>query len=426
MKVGDYAYLFRGDEYVYGWGSITRLGQPEMTREGLRREVTVIQSFLQSQLVSVADLTRLDAFSNYERLKNNNLSSFDEEQVRYLNARFPIGQSPPNPEDVMERESPSLSPTPILNQFVRGQVLQIDETRFYEFKTVQGSNPINPILNKVDEYVVSFLNIEDRRGGDKHCRIFWGIQDSPHTIIGVALTGPQRDDLRLRVGEKLAGIEPRLGSSAYYIELHPVSDGTAPIPDLYVVEVGVAPGERGVFYCSGTGSFFMREDGRTISLRGQSLHAEIRRRILAQTQEAVMQAVTPDLPSLTLRFNSRTDHNRLQIKNVGSGTAKNIQVKEVPLNNPNYPDKAIRFRSIATLQVNEEVPLVAEYTAWGTGEEQNSSGIFQDPNVIQFLNNARYTLTANFTDIHDRPYTQTLSMDAGNCTPGATNRARTA
>lgn len=192
MKVGDFVYLFRGDEYVYGWGGITKLSQPKTTGEGLRREVTVIQSFLQSQLVSVADLRQREAFAHYDRLKNYNLSSFDEDQARYLNTRFPGGQSPPDPEDVQEQELLTPRFRPALTGFVLGQRVSIDETRFDEFKTTTSPNPVNAILNEIDDYIIAYLNLEDRRG-EHHCRIFWGVQDRPHTVVGITLNDKQRD-----------------------------------------------------------------------------------------------------------------------------------------------------------------------------------------------------------------------------------------
>lgn len=64
--------------------------------------------------------------------------------------------------------------------FIRNEVLALEETRHCEFKEVKGSNPINTIRNTADEYVVVFLNSE---GGS----IFWGIRDVDRVVVGVTL-----------------------------------------------------------------------------------------------------------------------------------------------------------------------------------------------------------------------------------------------
>jgi len=176
---------------------------------------------------------------------------------------------------------------PVLADFILGVRLQMDETRFDEFKTVSSQKVVDRILGEVDEYVIGFLNLEDRRDVD-HCRIFWGVTDKRRVVEGVKLAGGEPGRLHRDVGGKLAGIKPPIASSVCYIEIHPVYDASGvAILDLYVVEVGVAQGEPGEFYCSQSDRFYIKEDGRNPELKGQSLVAEIKRRFKGELLQVI-------------------------------------------------------------------------------------------------------------------------------------------
>jgi hypothetical protein len=67
------------------------------------------------------------------------------------------------------------------------------------------------------------------------------------------------------------------------------------------------------------------------------------------------------------------------------------------------------------LQPDSDADLLVTYESFGTAEEQNRSGLHQDPRVSQFLNDDRYNLNIKFSDIEGRNYNQTLKMAAGKC-----------
>src|SRR6185369_4695481 len=112
-----------------------------------------------------------------------------------------------------------------------GMLLEIEETREYEFKEVTSNRPLDTIANTADEYAVAFLNSE---GG----RIFWGVRDTDRVVVGVKLAFDERDRLRRTVTNKLGAIRPAIDPTAYRLELHSVEhpDG---VSDLVVVELVV-------------------------------------------------------------------------------------------------------------------------------------------------------------------------------------------
>lgn len=293
LKPGDFVYLMRDREYLYAWGYIQTLRKPELTASGLYQKIVVTLMNIRSGMADLnTQILSNVAFANYERQRDQNLSSLNDEQVRFLNGicrRY--GSSPPDPEEARLEEDRGLPRLrPLLTDFILGQRLQMDETRFDEFKTVTSTNVMRSILDEVYGYVIGFLNLEDRRGID-YCRIFWGITDNNRTVVGVKLNDSDRDQLRRDVCNKLSRIKPPLAASSYYIELHNVHDVSgAPIQDWYVVEVGVGHGEEGSFYCSENDTFYLKQDGTNPQLKGQSLIAEIRRRLKSQLLKSLMDA----------------------------------------------------------------------------------------------------------------------------------------
>lgn len=228
-------------------------------------------------------------FENYDRIKQEGcLSSFNDDQLRYLNGllqRLGI-KPPPDPDSVREQAASQAPLRPVVIRFLQGDRLRIDETRFDEFKTITGPNPVAAVINELDEYVIGFLNIEDRRY-EEYCRIFWGI-DNKYNVVGITLNATQRDELRRQIEVNIAGVEPRLAPSSRYIEFHQVLDGSGnPIDDLFVLEVGVGHGEKQTFYCSRNGSFYIKQDGINRQLKGQLLVEEIRRRLRADLMKSL-------------------------------------------------------------------------------------------------------------------------------------------
>ena len=279
MRAGDHIYLFWQNDELYGRGIIEEVGKPD---EKLLRPVVVTIIDAQSPGVKLNETVRTSPlFENYNRLQQEGcLSSFNDDQLRYLNGllqRLGI-KPPPDPDAVREEKAAEAPLRPVVGKFIRGERLRIDETRFDEFKTVVGPNPVNSVLSELDSYVLGFLTIEDRRY-EEYCRIFWGI-DNANNIVGFTVNTGQRDQLRRKIEDSIRGIEPRLAPSSHYIEFHPMLDehGNV-INDFFVLEVAVGHGERQVIYCSSNGSFYIKQDGINRQLKGQLLVEEIRRRM---------------------------------------------------------------------------------------------------------------------------------------------------
>lgn len=174
-------------------------------------------------------------------------------------------------------------------RFRFGQILALEETRNVEFKEIKGSNLVGAITNVADEYAVSFLNSE---GG----RVYWGIQDSDHRVVGVRLGPEQRDELRKKVMGKLQTILPHIDPTRFKIELHHVEDSKVE-DELFVVEL-VVPAilASEPFFTSGN-EVFVRTDGVKQKLVGPQIVDWIRRR--AQTPPVSADPVT-DLRMLAL------------------------------------------------------------------------------------------------------------------------------
>jgi len=279
MRRCDVACLFDGNTCLYGWGVIIELGEPYEKQNALYHDVTVSQSFLQYQLRRVAEIKQNSIFSNYESIQEKGtVTAFSENQAQYLRGVFPANANPPDPAAVREEAAKAAGLRPVENEFVLGERLRIEETLFDEFKTITSGNVVKTILDTVEKYAIGFLNIENRQGED-HCRIFWGIGDN-RVVVGIKVTEGQRDAIRQDVNNRLRRIQPPIAPSSFPMKFHEVKDGSgAAREDLYVLEVAVGKGEDHELYCSGSGNFYIKQEGVNPNLNGQSLFAEIRRRV---------------------------------------------------------------------------------------------------------------------------------------------------
>ena len=144
---------------------------------------------------------------------------------------------------------------PTQSRFIQGAPVPFEETIFYEFKEIRSRNPASRIEEVSDEYAVAFLN---RQGG----RIFWGIRDSDRITIGVKIDERARDDIRVKVSNKLGTIQPPISPEHWQLEFHNVYDLQGEtVEDLWVIELVVPPPqERGVFY-TGSGKLFVKDNG---------------------------------------------------------------------------------------------------------------------------------------------------------------------
>ena len=163
-------------------------------------------------------------------------------------------------------------------RFIQNQPVPFEETRLYEFKEIGGGNAIRSIRDTSDIYAVAFLNHE--KGG----RIFWGIRNTDRITIGVPLNDQQRDDLRVKVSEKLGAIQPSVVGH-WQLELHPVYDlQGASIEDLWVIELLVPPPQsRDIFY-TGRGELHVKTEGGKKKLSGPEVTEFIRRHFQNDTE----------------------------------------------------------------------------------------------------------------------------------------------
>lgn len=279
MNPGDYVYLFWSFEMLYGWGTIQQL----KPFDELHNEATILIAVSRPPVARFNEEIKTNTlFTNYEsQVYQGCLATYNDDQLHFLNARLrgSAGSSPPNPEEVREQNARTFPLLPFPTEFVLNEKVPMDETRFVEYKEITAPDPIPVILKRVDEYVIGFLNLEVRRYED-YCRLLYGVRNSDHVTIGVSLDKDQRDQVRLRVGGKLKKISPPLAPSSFFVELRRVIDTTgSTLNDLYVVEVAVGRGETGYLYCSENDSFYIKLDASNEQLKGQSLVAEIKRRV---------------------------------------------------------------------------------------------------------------------------------------------------
>ena len=165
-------------------------------------------------------------------------------------------------------------------RFIREQPVPFEETRSYEFKEIAGGNAIRSISDTSDIYAVAFLNY--KKGG----RIFWGIRNKDRITIGVPLSEQQRDELRVKVSEKLGAIQPSIVGH-WQLELHPVYDLQGEtIEDLWIIELLVpSPQRKEVFY-TGKGELHVKTEGGKKKLLGPAVTDFIRRHLQDDTETA--------------------------------------------------------------------------------------------------------------------------------------------
>lgn len=164
---------------------------------------------------------------------------------------------------------------PPQSKWVRGAKFHKQESRACEFKEVKGGNPLGAIKGVVDQYAVAFLNA----GVPQEGAIFWGIRDEDRAIVGVQLRPQECDELRRIVTERLHQIVPPIAPTAYRIDLHPVSDGAAPIDDLYVVEVRIPSIRRTLLFATGGQEVYVKTDAGKRKLSALELQQELIRRL---------------------------------------------------------------------------------------------------------------------------------------------------
>ncbi|HDS1515127.1 TPA: putative DNA binding domain-containing protein [Stenotrophomonas maltophilia] len=161
------------------------------------------------------------------------------------------------------------------SKWIRGAQYPTQENRTCEFKEVKGGNAVGAIKGVVDQYAVAFLNA----GLPQEGAIFWGIRDADRSIVGVELRPQECDELRRIVTERLHQIIPPIAPTAYRIDLHPVSDGSVVIDNLYVVEVRVPSVRRTLLFATGSQEVYVKTDAGKRKLSALELQQELIQRL---------------------------------------------------------------------------------------------------------------------------------------------------
>jgi hypothetical protein len=164
--------------------------------------------------------------------------------------------------------------SPCLPKYVRGEQYLFTESKVCELKEVKGSQPIDSIKSLVDQYVVAFLNAGVRQKGI----IIWGVRDEDRAIQGVKLTESQCDELARVVTEKLMQITPAIAPSSYKMAFHKISDGSAIIKDLYLIEILVPSVNGKLLYATGREDVYVKTDAGKKKLTAIELQMEVLRR----------------------------------------------------------------------------------------------------------------------------------------------------
>jgi len=179
--------------------------------------------------------------------------------------QFPVHD---DPSQSLEGAFTVAADTPV---FSIGAVLPIEETRSYEFKEVKGQNPVGSIKSTADQYAVAFLNSE---GG----RIFWGVRDSDHKIVGVRLSLRDCDEVRRVVTEKLTAIQPQVAPTDYRIDIHKLYQRGRVVPDCRLVEITVPRSRTRDLYFTGSNEAWVKTDGGKKRLSGPEIQQEVVKR----------------------------------------------------------------------------------------------------------------------------------------------------
>jgi len=156
------------------------------------------------------------------------------------------------PEPVVKRHAtePIESSQASDRVYKRGAVLNLEEDREHEFKSLQKSkDPVKTILDYyVEEYVNAFLNTN---GGV----IYFGIDDDGRAQ-GIELTRSTRDDLRIGISKIINKFQPPVEPELYQIKFVAVADSA----NRFVVELRVCQGVA-TLYMTGSQNFYLRRDG---------------------------------------------------------------------------------------------------------------------------------------------------------------------
>ena len=163
-------------------------------------------------------------------------------------------------------------------RFIQNQPVPFEETCLYEFKEIKVENVGRSIADTSDIYAVAFLN---RKGG----RIFWGIRDSDRITVGVKLDEQAKNEIRVKVSDKIGAIRPPISVEDWQLEFHNVHDLQGEtLEDLWIVELLVLPRKNKDIFYTGRGELHVKTEGGKKKLLGPEVTEFIRRHFQSDTE----------------------------------------------------------------------------------------------------------------------------------------------
>jgi hypothetical protein len=135
-----------------------------------------------------------------------------------------------------------------------------------------------------------------------------------------------------------------------------------------------------------------------------------------QTAELVRQRRLANLPAFIAIVHEDRSSNRIDLLNIGKGTALNVKAEDVRVPYEDYPDARIVLPAIAYIKPDQRTHPGLDYA--GLAEEiAERNRLMNTPPVLRHLNEETYQLTVHFFDIEGNAYEQTLQMNRGKCIP---------
>lgn len=262
--------------FSYDGLALMYLGEFQTALENFDKALALVQAPMQKAIILNNKGVAFLRFNQYQKA----IGCFEEGIAFDSDGNIPqLHENKQVAEEYLARATDTDNLTePTKIRFIHGQPVPFEETLFYEFKEIQGTNPTRAIIKDSNEYAVAFLN---REGG----RIFWGVRDSDRTTIGVILNEQQRNETRTKVSEKLGAVQPSISVEDWHLKFHDVYNLQGEtVEDLWVVELVIPPPqEKDVFY-TGSSDLFVKTDGGRHKLQGQQITEFIRRRFQTDTE----------------------------------------------------------------------------------------------------------------------------------------------
>jgi hypothetical protein len=164
----DVVFLFQSNEYLYGWGTVTQVGEAYADQSGQTlRDVTVNPHVLNRQLALVENIRQNAVFRERAWIGDGPVSSFNPEQVEVLISLLPRDRSRP---PVPPREIPEGWERLTQKQSLSGGQGSITKVRKTADGTVGALKRLLPQNQKMKErrfrmmrYIISIVAVAGKR-----------------------------------------------------------------------------------------------------------------------------------------------------------------------------------------------------------------------------------------------------------------------